>query len=273
VRAVLLLVLLMVSWQQAGAQVPGLSASTAGSEPIYYRGECIGTGGQRNDGYDPCPRVQDYKGKTREQIDKLQNRHQLLHWNYKEGSGAKVIEQWPPADRVAGWPAAKNYAVALLYETEEPIRIVCPVPPQCVPTVEYRDRFFPFPVTKLVPTTVYVGCPVDQKCMERPFDCKTCEPTEVIRKVKVTEYIPDPVDHMTVNTRTLAALGVGAGGAGALGGYALTRVLRRRRQDEDEADSGPAAPAASKLNARVHPDRTGEQKVIEFYLRPPGGSR
>jgi uncharacterized protein (TIGR03382 family) len=66
-----------------------------------------------------------------------------------------------------------------------------------------------------------------------------------------------------------SAFYLGAGGAAAAGGYLLARLLRRRRQDEEE-ETPPAAPAAAALNARVHPDRHGEQQVTGFSARRAG---
>lgn len=80
-----------------------------------------------------------------------------------------------------------------------------------------------------------------------PAACKTCE--DVIRIVY--RDVPQPYAV------------AGAGGAGLLGGYLLSRLMamRRSRDDEGEEDSESPERVKTALSFRVHPDAAGEQTL------------
>jgi hypothetical protein len=76
--------------------------------------------------------------------------------------------------------------------------------------------------------------------------------------IKIPVLVPEPYE--VEGPTRVVALGAGAAGAGAAGGYMLARLLRRRSQEEEE-EIEAATQAAVILRARVHVDRRGEQQV------------
>jgi hypothetical protein len=92
-------------------------------------------------------------------------------------------------------------------------------------------------------------CPAGQECRMPP------PPGE--REIIIVP-VPEPFE-VQGPTRVIA-LGAGAAGAGAAGGFMLARLLRRRSQEEEE-EIEAATQAAVILRARVHVDRRGKQQV------------
>ena len=105
-------------------------------------------------------------------------------------------------------------------------------------------------------------CAAGEIC-RRPGPNPPCVPEKLPGETIVIRE-PYPV---LKHTREIISVTLGAGGAGAVGGYMFMRVMRRRSDDEDTGDGAPVRSAEHSLNVRVHPDRIGEQEVHEFEAR------
>jgi hypothetical protein len=114
-------------WSCAAGQGPPMNVSVANGEPLVWMGECVRTSAVRDPRSDPCPGVESYVGRTRQDIDALNAKagttgRMLHYWNPPGAlekvarADDKVTAQWPrPEDfSDSGWP--RRYPVFVLFE-------------------------------------------------------------------------------------------------------------------------------------------------------------
>jgi len=104
-----------------------------------------------------------------------------------------------------------------------------------------------------------VGSGGPQKLCSQSGTCPPIGDPELI-------YVPYPVPSWIKETIIIT---LGAGGAGAVGGYALSKVFLRRRRgdDEEEGEGEPGRKAVPILNARVRVDVSSTLQVLAFTVR------